>query len=164
MPRKKGARKTSSNIGGAGTTIAKSIAEQAAGLTGPAIDWVEEKIYPQDPEHPYESFSKRNPGATGAISTAAAAGVGTAAYLLFRKYREWSKKNPDRKKISDKMINKQPKAQLPPPSQNSQGTYTQVNQNSSSQFTTVSPSEVDLKNDVYHNTPRGGFNKGIIIM
>lgn len=46
----------------------------------------------------------------------------------------------------------------------SQGTYTQVNQNSSSQFTTVSPSEVDMKNDVYRNTPRGGFNKGIIIM
>ena len=46
----------------------------------------------------------------------------------------------------------------------SQGTYTQANQNSSSQFTTVSPSEVDMKNDVYRNTPRSGFNKGIIIM
>lgn len=42
----------------------------------------------------------------------------------------------------------------------SQGTYTRVDPNSTAQFTVVSPSEVDRKNDVYRNA--GGENINLI--
>lgn len=45
----------------------------------------------------------------------------------------------------------------------SEGTYTQVNTNSSSQFTTVSPSDVDRKNDVYNHYGPGGYMSNVVI-
>lgn len=42
----------------------------------------------------------------------------------------------------------------------SQGTYTHVDQNSTAQFTVVSPTEVDRKNDVYRNA--GGENINLL--
>lgn len=158
MPQRKGASKTTNTVGGTGMSASFAGAKWVASKTGAAMDFIESKIWPQDPEHPYEPVSKRDPALTGMVTGATLVATVPVLYKAYRTVKDWTKKDKDVSKALATVLDKKMKDE-----RSSQGSYTPVNQSSSSQFTTVSPSDVDRKNDVYNHYGPGGFMSNVVI-